>query len=123
MGDVGGSINAADFNEDGNLDFAKLVGGVNEGTLGIFLGHGDGQFDLQNYPVCDLSLSLTVGDFNRDGHADIAVACYPFDAKDAPIPQNQQVNIFFGNGDGTFQDPIGAGFSAVFVIAGEFDGQ
>lgn len=83
----------ADFNHDGRLD---LVYG--QGPYCIALGNGDGTFQL---PSCtqvsgqDYNAAV-VGDFNRDGKLDLALANYngPF-----------SVDIALGNGDGTFQTP------------------
>jgi hypothetical protein len=82
-----------------------------------------GQFETHDFLLCDWTNSCAVGDFNRDGRLDIAAACQPYESDDDELSPNQQVNILFGNGDGTFQDPIGTGFSASYLIAGEFDGQ
>jgi FG-GAP-like repeat len=56
--------------------------------------------------------SATVGDFNQDGKPDLAVA------------DRSGVNIFLGNGDGTFQAPqiYAAGPAPNSVTVGDFNG-
>src|SRR5216683_4360249 len=46
-----------------------------------------------NYPVGNNPLSVAVGDFDRDGTLDLAVADH----------NDQNVSILLGNGDGTFR--------------------
>jgi hypothetical protein len=66
-----------DFNHDGNLDIAaanRNFGG--SGTMTVFLGNGNGTFPAAlNFPFgANESTAMAVGDFNRDGFPDIAVA-------------------------------------------------
>jgi len=80
-----------DFNGDGNLDLV-----VTGSDSQVFLGKGDGTFAsglfLANYPF---SLPKPgVGDFNGDGKLDLA------------LPGGDGIDIFLGNGDGTFQKPV-----------------
>ncbi len=98
---VGASPNfvlAADFNGDGNLDLA-VASGVDE-SISILLGNGNGTFQSAlivspgsgsaNAPT---PRYLAVGDFNGDGKLDLVLA------------SGQTVEVFLGNGDGTFQAP------------------
>ena len=57
--------------------------------------------------------SVAIGDFNEDGHQDLAVANEYSDA----------VSIHLGNGDGTFQAPLfyGAGYGPESVAVGDFN--
>ncbi len=88
---------AADVNGDHKLDLLAINAGDN--TVTVLLGNGDGTF--QNgvlYPACNVTdcfpLSITTGDFNKDGHLDIAVADY-----------TGAIDILLNNGNGTFQAP------------------
>jgi hypothetical protein len=91
------SVVTGDLNGDGKQDIVVL----NEGefpdrvsSVSVLLGTGDGTF----VPAATTSLlpgatSAAVGDFNRDGKADLAVTS----------GLNDAVEILQGNGDGTFQ--------------------
>lgn len=92
---------AADFNEDGKQDLA-ITGNV---RVYVMLGNGDGTFTAatgsplsmpsppyDDFPSPYTGTGLAVGDFNRSGHAGLAVGLF----------QNQAAEILFGNGDGTF---------------------
>jgi hypothetical protein len=103
-----GGIVTGDFNNDGDLDFAVVSGtaggdcNFNPGTLSIFLGNGAGGFTLKaSYPELgepannELAGGLVTTDLRGNGHLDII----------ALDPQNQGVDVFLGNGDGTFVSP------------------
>jgi hypothetical protein len=100
-----------DFNGDGKLDFAV----IQDGTVSIWFGAGDGTFQAgQSYPIGSQGFVLA-GDFNRDGHLDLAIV-NSYDAT---------VSILLGNGDGSFQatQTYGAGGPYPFQAAvGDFNG-
>ena len=84
------NLASGDFNGDGKKD---MVGG----TGAVFLGNGDGSFQLQSTPAfssldADSSETgfLATGDFNKDGKLDLAAGT------------GISINIFLGNGNGTF---------------------
>src|SRR2546423_2071339 len=58
--------------------------------------------------------ALAVGDFNRDGHADLAVA----------KSGSTNISVLLGNGDGTFQAAVkyGPGAAPSSLAAGDFNG-
>jgi hypothetical protein len=87
-----GSVAAvADFNGDGKLDIVT----VNNGTLTLLLGNGDGTFMTGVSSVTSFSPgAVVVGDFNGDGKADLAVSSGVSDA----------LVVLLGNGDGTFTE-------------------
>jgi hypothetical protein len=94
-----GSMVVADFNGDGHLDIAVGSHDPEEGPVSILLGNGDGTFQAaQNYHFGGNPASLAVGDFNGDGHLDLA-------AIGRVYPGPGTVNVLLGNGDGTFRVP------------------
>jgi Bacterial Ig-like domain (group 3)/FG-GAP-like repeat len=72
------SIVIADFNGDGQLDLALTstpVGSFPGNVVSLLLGNGDGTFGAPAlFGAGYLSYSAAVGDFNRDGTPDLAVA-------------------------------------------------
>ncbi|HUB82796.1 MAG TPA: FG-GAP-like repeat-containing protein [Bryobacteraceae bacterium] len=92
------SIAVGDFNGDGKPD---LVLGQSGGAA-VLLGNGDGTFKLPGAGqllTSPTARSLVVADFNQDGNADIAAIT------GNSSPQTT-VTVWYGNGDGTFQQPV-----------------
>ena len=90
-----------DFNGDGKMDFAATVAGNIPDLLYVFLSQGDGTFTanfLYDVPYGSFD-PVAIADFNHDGFLDIAATTQ------SPSFQNQ-VSVFLGRGDGTFQSPI-----------------
>jgi hypothetical protein len=84
------SMLAGDFNRDGKQDLAVLDG---VGDTTVFLGTGNGRF-FEQQVFRSPDVGLVTGDFNRDGKLDLVVAGV------------FGVDIYFGNGDGTFGGPF-----------------
>jgi FG-GAP-like repeat/FG-GAP repeat len=103
-----------DFDLDGSRDLAV---GDNQGDVFILLNNGDGTFRLAaNASLGGPVTAIAVGDFNGDGIPDLAGA----DAFNGP-----GLTIAMGNGDGTFQDPVGYvtdGRLPTSVAVGDFNG-
>lgn len=90
------AVVAGDFNNDEKLDLAVTL---RFDKLVILLGVGDGSFKIgQIYKASGTPAYMTVGDFDNDKNLDIAVA---FNAVRVNF-----IRIFFGNGDGTFKNPV-----------------
>ena len=93
------SLTVGDLNGDGYPDF--IVGGA-YAQLRVFLNNGDGTFrEGQYYTIEPNAGGPAVGpgviaDVNGDGKADFIVTSN----------QAQATDIFFGNGDGTLQNPV-----------------
>jgi hypothetical protein len=84
------SIAVGDFNRDGKLDLV-----VADVGLQVFLGNGDGTFQLPaNYTAGGAPLSVVAADLNHDGNLDLVSVGF-----------EHTVSILLGNGDGTFQRP------------------
>ncbi len=119
FGGQASSVAVGDFNSDGKPDLA-LVNGVlaNGSGVSVLLGNGDGTFNtpIGNYDAGNLPYALAVGDFNRDGQLDLAVANYG--------GSNNNVTVILGNGDGTFQSAAdyNVGQNLTSIAAGDFSG-
>lgn len=97
------ALASADFNGDDLPDLVVMNGG--KGALAILLNQGDETFvagDSVTFP--SNPQTVTAGDFNDDGHADLAAM------------GTLAMLVAYGNGDGTFEAPIniatGGGFFA-----------
>jgi hypothetical protein len=92
---------------------------LNEGTVGVLLGNGNGTFqsDATYQTAASNATSVAVGDFNRDGIPDLAVA----DSNDS----NGSVSVFLGSGGGVYQPAVtypSVGFNTSGVAVGDFNG-
>jgi hypothetical protein len=89
------AIGLGDFNHDGNLDVVTVGESVSGSEVGVLLGNGDGTFTPgANYTFgLGLPQSVAVGNFNRDGNLDLAVA----------FPLGGSIDILLSDGDGTFR--------------------
>src|SRR5262249_8296283 len=108
--DVGSSpqgIALGDVNGDGKVDIfsADECGedpACRQGAVSVLLGNGDGTFQSHISNEEGLfPLQVELGDFNRDGRADVAVAnpC----GTDLTCVSNGGIGIILGNGEGAFQ--------------------
>jgi len=107
-----------DFNEDGITDI--VVTEYTDNTLALFLGNGsggvgDGTFQAATHiPAGRIPYDLAVGDFNEDGHLDLAVSNSDWNG----------VHVLLGSGTGTFPttNAYVDGENCAGVAAADFDG-
>ena len=101
---------------NGTLDL--IVASFNVNQIAVLLGNGNGTFQPPAFYTVGSSsntpTSLTTGDFNHDGHLDVAVA----NTKDNTI------SILLGNSSGTLTasgTPISVGHDPEAIRAGDFN--
>jgi hypothetical protein len=125
------AVAVGDFNGDGFPDIAALLAPqpptpcTTPGTVTILINNGDGSFTSSpvTLQVGLQPSAITVGDFNGDGKQDIAV----LNGNHCQFVQNGTVNVFLGNGDGTFTpaaspSSTGSGYFPIAIAAGDFNG-
>ena len=118
VGNGPSSIVTGDLNGDGSLDFA--VANLTDNTISVMLGNGSGTTFTAaagspfSTGAGTSPAAIAVADFNGDGQLDLAVA----------ESNVKRVDIFKGNGDGTFSLLAGApttGTTPVAIVAGDFN--
>jgi hypothetical protein len=104
---------AADLNGDGNLDLAVDQGA----TIAIYMGDGHGNLTYKSLvSTYGGNSPLAIADFNQDGILDIYTAGWN--------TGQQYVEIYAGNGDGTFKlaSSYYTSYFSEFPAVGDFNG-
>jgi hypothetical protein len=115
------SLTAANFN--GRTDL--VASSVNDHGLALLVNVGPGQgvsgtpfAPAQRLATFDSPTAVVAGDFNNDGHQDLAVADWNWGGGPTVI------SVLAGRGDGTFQNDTGnkVGEGPVSIVSGDFNG-
>jgi FG-GAP-like repeat len=108
-----------DLDGDGRLDLASVDNNFFNNFLEVYLGAGDGSFATSSLPnfTGTISTGVTMGDFNGDGKLDLAV---PSNV----VGSGNVLQVYFGNGDGTFRAATNGPASQDFtgVVAADVNG-
>ncbi len=121
------SVALADLNGDGKLDIVVTNtyygGGDYDGSVGVLLGNGDGTFRpaVSHDTGGGIAASVAIGDVNGDGIPDLVLANFSCDC----YPDEGEVGVLLGNGDGTFQPAVlydSGGQGAYSVALGDLRG-
>jgi hypothetical protein len=127
-GDFVTNVTIADLNGDG---FPDLVSLGSRGSITVWLNDGAGAFqNTGRYDIGDETPSaLAVGDFHGNGIPDLLVTGYKqeIDSDGNTYLIKSDINLFRGNGDGTFQpavrqDVLRLGNPPPFLVAADFNG-
>ncbi len=108
-------IAVGDFNGDGNQDLAIV--NQADGTVSVLLSNGDAFGSFTTAAIVKVGKGpsgIVVGDFNKDGKADLAVT----------NQTDNTVTVLLGNGDGTFASPttLPVGMAPTSLAVGNFNG-
>jgi hypothetical protein len=122
--DVLGTMVVGDFNHDGNLDIAvrslqlpHFAGQNDAGQVTVLLGNGDGTFTVGSvFNVGPATGTLATADLHGNGTQDLITT--------SGNGVNATVDVLFGNGDGTFQNPVVVfvGDRSIGLAVGDFLG-
>ncbi len=108
-------VAAADVNRDGHLDLIASFNALDR--VDVMLGDGRGSFAAPQSIAVALPLDFAVGDFTRDGRADIVVV-----ARNPSAP-GAALRLFAGRGDGRFDASTIAPlpYEVVTIASGDID--
>jgi len=94
----------ADFDRDGNVDFAMMLPPPPPGMLGwVLLGFGDGNGGMRkvdSIEVQGVAYNVVAAHVNRDGNLDLAVA--DGSCIGSGCETGRELEVFFGDGEGNF---------------------
>jgi hypothetical protein len=103
-------VAVGDFTGDGLPDLA-VTNAIGNGTVSILAGNGDGTFQSpRSFTTGPDPTAIVAGDFTGAHHLDLVVT------------SDLGVQLFLGNGNGTFRDPVLLSSLPSGLAAGDFNG-
>jgi hypothetical protein len=130
VGNAASFVTVGDFNGDGKPDLlvSAATVGSSPAVLSVLIGNGDGTFQSAVHTAvaacqgCAINPIVALGDFNGDGHLDVAMA----EASISVEVLQGFLIVLLGRGDGTFADPEYFNLSYVWevnsIASGDFNG-
>ena len=114
------SMAVADVNQDGKLDL--IASGYGGTSVSVLLGNGDGTFQSPSIVATDVGIieGVTIADVNGDGSPDLLIA----GGDGSPLSATPSMTVLFGNGNGTFQTPVGynVAWGLQQIVVADFNG-
>ena len=91
----------ADYNNDGNLDFAVMGDDGSSSYFRMYKNNGDGTFTYDSGVIVQALTqgSIAFGDYNNDGYPDLAISGQTY-----PDSHVCVTKLYKNNGDGTFTE-------------------
>ncbi len=105
----------ADLNGDGKTDLITCNDTFSNSAITVLLSKGDGTFTQIASQAPYYQTALAAGDFNHDGNLDVVSIA------------NSSLYLEFGNGDGSFQNPVQIpnsppiSYNAQLILTGDFN--
>ena len=115
-----GSMLAADFANNGDLDLA--IAESRQPAVGILTGNGNGTFQpVTSFSTAQYTNAIIAGDLRNDGNLDLVSANDPCGDQITNCAPGS-VSVLLGNGDGTFQTHVDypAGLQPSGIALGSF---
>lgn len=111
VGEFPTAVKIADLDGDGWLDVlaSEFGAGSPAPSLVVMLGDGHGALSAPMHfgESLAFSFSIATGDLNGDGRLDVAIG----------VGNAGILDVMFGNGDGTFSEPMGYAVPDIYAVA------
>lgn len=129
---IGGPLHSADYDGNGYVDFLSILfGGSTRALFSQIRNDGTGSFASQEFVgsadaaeldlLCGgVPLNFITGDFNNDNNQDILIITISCDASGIINDSHNSVGLYTGNGNGTFDYPVGLDVLSDDIFLGRY---